>query len=94
MVYGMQRKTFAVVLYILLALGIVSQLASLILQSALIRGIMPGLENHLIPSITDKIQFGLTNGEPVILIFGEYLIYVAIVLALSVFAFHKKEVEF
>ncbi|MDR1565131.1 MAG: ABC transporter permease [Oscillospiraceae bacterium] len=93
-VYGLQRKTFAMVLYVLLSFGIISQLISMLLNSDIIRGIAPNLDKHLMTGITDRIEQGLTSGQPVILIFIEYIIYVAVALTLSVLAFHKKELEF
>jgi ABC-type transport system involved in multi-copper enzyme maturation permease subunit len=93
-VYGVQRGTFAMVLYVVLTLGIVSQLAGLLLGAAIVQGIFPGIEKHIMSGITLRLEHGLSSGQPVVWIFGEYVIYVAAALALSVLAFRKKELEF
>jgi ABC-type transport system involved in multi-copper enzyme maturation permease subunit len=93
-VYGLQRGTFAMVLYVLLALGFVSSLLSMLLNGAIVQGFFPGIETHIMSAITDRIEQSLASGQLEILALAEYAIYVAAALALSVFAFHKKELEF
>jgi ABC-type transport system involved in multi-copper enzyme maturation permease subunit len=93
-VYGVQRNTFAIVLYILLAFGVVSQLVSLALGLDFIQSILPGVEEHLMINIGRRMQYGLVLGQSVIWVLVEYVIYVAAALALSVLVFNKKELEF
>ncbi|GHV11190.1 hypothetical protein FACS1894219_01950 [Clostridia bacterium] len=93
-VYGIQRNTFAIVLYVALAFGIVSQLVSLLLNTAIVKGIAPGLDKYLMSGITIRLQVSLLLNEPDLWIFAEYAIYAAIALALSTLAFRKKELEF
>ena len=93
-VYGLQRATFAIVAYVLLAFGIVSGLVSWILNSGFVSAVFPGLSPHLMAGITGRIYTAATNGEPFILPAIEYLVYVAAAIALSALAFNKKEMEF
>ena len=93
-VYGLQRPTFGVVAYLLLALGVVSQLLSALLRWEPIQDALPGLADHLMTGISLRIQTGIVLGHSILAPVAEYLIYVAATLALSVGAFHKKELEF
>jgi hypothetical protein len=93
-VYGLQRATFGMVLYVLLSLGVVSQLFAVLFSLELISSVIPGLAEHLMSGITLRIMAGLLNGESIISAVVEYVIYVAAAALLSVFAFRKKELEF
>jgi len=88
-VYGLQRATFAIVLYILLAFGVVSGLLS-----AAVKPFAPGIANYLMPGISDRIMAGVIGGGPLFLPVIEYVVYVAAAAALSALAFNKKEMEF
>jgi len=88
-VYGLQRTTFAVVLYLLLAFNVVSSLLSLALKS-----FAPGLASYLMAGISDRAMTAVASGGSVVAPVLEYAIYVVIAGALSVLAFHKKEMEF
>jgi hypothetical protein len=93
-VYGLQRATFGMVSYLLLALGIVSQLLGMLLDWELISSLLPGLSSHLMAGISLRLVFGILTGGPVLLPVVEFAIYTAIATALAVLAFHKKELEF
>ena len=88
-VYGLQRATFAIVTFLLLAFGVAGSLVSLALNT-----FAPGLTAYLMSAITDRILINMLSGvslaQPVI----EYIVYVLIGLALSILAFFKKEMEF
>jgi ABC-type transport system involved in multi-copper enzyme maturation permease subunit len=88
-VYGTQRTTFSMVLYILLAFNIVSALLA-----TLINQIKPELTRYMMDGITNNIMIGVMDGQVPILYFVQFFIYVGIAVALSVLAFHKKEMEF
>jgi len=93
-VYGLQRTTFAIVAYVLLAFGIISGLASWILNSDFVSALFPGLSSHLMAGISGRIYMAAAKGEPFIMPLIEYAIYVAVAIALSSLAFRKKEMEF
>lgn len=88
-VYGLQRGTFAFVAYVLLAFGMVGGL----LTTAL-KGFAPGLTRFLMSPITDGILSGIINGSPLLPPLLSYLVYLTGAAALSVLAFHKKEMAF
>jgi len=94
MVYGTQRVTFAVVLYILLAFNVVSGLAAAVLNLDFVTSFAPNLSSHLMSGISDRIFIALTGGSSMIRPAVEYVIYVVIAAALSIVVFHKKEMEF
>jgi len=83
-VYGLQRVTFSIVLYILFAFNIIGGLLA-----TAITPFAPNFAAHLISGVTDRIILG-GQVAPVI----EYTLYTAIALILSVAAFYKKEMEF
>ncbi|MCL1896826.1 MAG: hypothetical protein FWG03_09800 [Clostridiales bacterium] len=93
-VYGLQRTTFAIVAYVLLAFGIISGLASWILNTDFISAVFPGLSSHLMGGITSRVYLAAASGEPFAAPIIEFAIYVAVAIALSSLAFHKKEMEF
>ena len=88
-VYGLQRTTFAIVTYILLAFGIISGLIATGLKI-----FTPGLTDYLMPGISDKVMFNMISGDPLTAPMIECVVYVIIAAALSALAFHKKEMEF
>ena len=88
-VYGLQRATFAIVTYILLAFGVVSGLFAIALDT-----FAPGLKEHMMPGITDRIFLGLIGGGPLAAPVIEYAAYVLGFIALSALAFYRKEMEF
>jgi hypothetical protein len=88
-VYGLQQTTFAVVLYVLLALNIIGSFIAIALGT-----FAPSLTSYLMSGITDKILFGITSGSTLILPIIQYSVYVILAIALSVLAFCKKEMEF
>ena len=93
-VYGLQRMTFAIVAYVLLAFGIISGLVSWILNSDFISAVFPNLSSHLMAGISGRIQAAVANGDPFILPAIEFAVYITVAIALSSLAFHKKEMEF
>jgi len=88
-VYGLQRTTFAIVLYLLLALNIISQLLVMMLGSH-----VPNLTNYMIGSITDRIFNAITDSGSLTLPVIGFVTYVLIALVLTTLAFNKKEMEF
>jgi len=88
-VYGLQRTTFAIVTYLLLAFGVVGSLISAAL------GIFaPNISGHLVSGITDRILFGMMSGAPLSAALAEYVVYVLVAITFSIVAFLKKEMEF
>ncbi|MDR2357469.1 MAG: hypothetical protein LBD92_05235 [Oscillospiraceae bacterium] len=92
--YGLQKKAAAMVAYILLAFGVVSQLAGLLLRTEFVSGVVPGLDRRLMPDITDRIITGLTGGVFPVGAVVEYVVYVLAALALSALALDRREMEF
>ena len=88
-VYGLQRATFAIVTYLLLAFGVIGGLVSVMLNT-----FAPKLTEYLISGITDKILLGLLTGSPLFMPLVWYMAYVLVSLVLSVVAFYRKEMEF
>ena len=88
-VFGLQRTTYAIVTYILLAFGIVSGLLT-----AGLRTFAPGLTGYLMSGISDKIMVSIISGGSLTSPITQYVVYVAIVMALSALVFHKNEMEF
>jgi len=88
-VYGLQRTTFAIVSYILLSFGMISGLLSTVLNM-----FAPSLTNYLMSGISDRVMTGIVSGGSLILPGVEYIVYVAVVTALSVLVFYEKEMEF
>ncbi|MDR0514171.1 MAG: hypothetical protein LBG81_03295 [Coriobacteriaceae bacterium] len=93
-VYGLQRATFGMVTYLLLALGIISQLMSALLNWDMISSVLPGLSQHLMSGISFRVMVGIVSESMPLEPLVEYLVYVAAAAALSVLAFRKKELEF
>jgi len=85
-VYGIQKATFSIVAFILLVTGLISQILFLILTH--IKDIIDLYQFTLIPIVGGFIQ------EATFLTLLPYIIYVAIFFALSIIAFHKKDLEF
>jgi len=88
-VYGLQKTTFAIVSYILLAFGIVSGLISSGLNT-----FAPSLTRYLMSGISDRVMTDMINGGSLVIPMIEYTAYVLIVTSLSVLAFYRKEMEF
>jgi hypothetical protein len=86
-VYGLQRATFALVAYIVLAFNLVDNLVSVALRANFVR-------ENLLSGVAGRILMGVTGGGPLALPMIELAAYVIIAAALSVLAFHKKEMEF
>jgi len=89
LVYGLQRPTLSIILYVILAFGIVGGLLTTALNS-----FAPSLAGYLMAGITDRIMSGALSGGSLLVPFVAYIIYVAIAAALSILAFYKKEMEF
>ena len=88
-VYGAQRATFAIVLYILLTFGIVGGLLATGLKT-----FAPGLADYLMSNISGRIMIAIVSGGALTALVIEYIVYVAIAAALSSLVFYKKEMEF
>ena len=93
-VYGLQRGTFGMVTYLLLSLGIISQLLGILLNWDLVSSLLPGLSDHLMSGISFRTLAGILAGESILLPLIEYFIYVTVTVVLSTLAFTKKELEF
>jgi hypothetical protein len=89
MVYGVQRATFAFVLYILLAFGVVGGLLA-----AALKMFLPNIGEHMMSGITLRIFASVTGNGTLALPIIEYVVYAAAAATLSAIAFHKKEMEF
>ena len=87
--YGLQRATFAIVTYLLLAFGVVGSLLAVALRT-----FAPGLAEHLVSAITDGILLGVISGARAAMPVLEYIVYLLAGLALSAIAFNHKEMEF
>jgi len=92
--YGLQRTTFAMVLYILLTFNIVSGLIATVLNLEFISSFLPNLSDHLMSGISRRMLVGMIGDGSLMLPAVEYIIYVIFAIALSVLAFRKKEMEF
>jgi len=88
-VYGLQRATFAIVTYLLLAFGVIGGLVSVALNT-----FAPNLTEYLMSDISDKILLSLITNSPPAMPLIRYIVYVLISLALSAVAFYRKEMEF
>jgi len=88
-VYGTQRTTFSIVLFILLAFGVIGSLVSMLLNT-----FAPDLVTYLMSGISEQIATGILNGDSLLLPVIKYFVYVVIAVALSVVAFYRKEMEF
>lgn len=88
-VYGFQRTTFAIVVYILFGFYVIRTLLTTV---AKLLGL--NIQNYLLSGITDRIFSGMVVGGSVVFPILEYLVYIAAAVALSALAFNKKEMEF
>ncbi|MCL2749957.1 MAG: hypothetical protein FWE96_02975 [Coriobacteriia bacterium] len=88
-VYGLQRTTFAIVTYLLLAFGVASGLISIALNM-----FAPTLTEHLITGITDRVLMALVSGASLGLPMIEYALYLVIAVAASLLVLSRKEMEF
>ncbi|MDR2524818.1 MAG: hypothetical protein LBC83_01275 [Oscillospiraceae bacterium] len=93
-VYGLQRATFGIAVYLLLSLGVVSQLLSALFRWEAVHELLPGLAEHLMAGISLRMLMGLMGNGAVVLPAVEYAVYVTVAAALAALAFHKKELEF
>jgi len=88
-VYGLQRVTFALVTYLLLAFGVVNGLFSMALKA-----FAPSLAEHLVTGVSDRIMLALVGGGPVLLPILELCAYIVAALVASLVVFSRKEMEF
>jgi ABC-type transport system involved in multi-copper enzyme maturation permease subunit len=93
-VYGLQRPTFSMVLYILLTSVLISQILSMILNMKLIKDVIPGISDHLMMGIVQRLTAGILTNGPIEAPIIEYVVYVAVAVIISILAFRKKELEF
>jgi hypothetical protein len=93
-VYGLQRATFAMVTYILLAFNIVGGLVTVFLANILGADLASTITDRLVSGLTDRIFVGLIGGGTLAVPSIEYLAYLTIAGAASVIVFGKKEMEF
>jgi ABC-type transport system involved in multi-copper enzyme maturation permease subunit len=88
-VYGTQRSTMSIVVFVLLVTSFISGMFNMILGSGLVRKVFGDLREYMIEPIVTRLVANV-NLETIL----PYLIYVLIFIALSIFAFRKKELEF
>jgi len=88
-VYGLQRATFAIVTFLLLAFGVVGSL----ITAALIT-FAPDLIKHLVSGVTDRILTGILSGGSAVIPVAGYCAWLLVGLALSAIVFYRKEMEF
>jgi len=88
-VYGLQRTTFAIVTYLLLAFGVVSGLISVALNM-----FAPTFIEHLITGITDRVLMVLVSGGSLIFPMIEFTTNITIAMAVSFLVFSEREMEF
>jgi len=88
-VYGLQRTTFAVVLYIVFAFDIAGSLIG-----GAVASYAPYLSDYLMTNITTNIMVGIESGSDLAMPIVLYIIFVAVAAVLSALAFTKKEMEF
>jgi len=93
-VYGLQRATFAMVLYILFAFNIVGGLITVFLVNMVGASSAAVIMSRLMAGITDRILAGMTGGGSLLSPVIDYIIYIAAAIVVSVIAFNKKEMEF
>jgi hypothetical protein len=93
-VYGIQRATFAMVLYILLSFNIIGSLITVFLSNMVGESAAQAITARFLSGISNRILAGIIGGGTPIVPFIEFFAYVAIAMAASVMAFNKKEMEF
>jgi hypothetical protein len=98
-VYGLQRTTFAIVVYVLLSLGIVGSLLGAVFQMEFISSVAPDLQTHTMGYISMRITMPLAlaeaaQGSSIVQPVVEYTVYLALSIVLSAIAFTRKEMEF
>jgi ABC-type transport system involved in multi-copper enzyme maturation permease subunit len=93
-VYGLQRTTFAMVLYVLLSFNVIGGLLTMLFTNLAGPKLAPLLIDRLIPGITDRILEGLSGITHVAFPAIEYVIFMIAAVALSILAFRWKEMEF
>jgi len=93
LVYGVQRATLPMVVYVVAAFGtIYNLLAALVLNPLAESGF--DLGSLFVFEIVNRISIALVNGEPILTLLIGYILYVGIASVVSTVVFHKKEMEF
>jgi ABC-type transport system involved in multi-copper enzyme maturation permease subunit len=93
--YGIQRPTFAIVLYLLLSLGVIGGLISAALTTDAVQGIAPGINGFLLTSFANNASVSIIDAsEAGAFAFLGCLIWYAVSIFASTFVFSKKEMEF
>ena len=87
--FGLQRTTFAFVVYILFGFSVVTMLVKTVFSLAHIE-----ISQYLVSGITNTLMARMVNGASVVAPVLEYAAYIIVAIALSVLAFRKKEMEF
>lgn len=88
-VYGLQRTTFAVVAYILLAFSVINTLLTAILKLLKLH-----LQDHLVSGIATRVFVAVAGHGSIARPLIEYSAYIIVALVLSVLVFRRKEMEF
>jgi ABC-type transport system involved in multi-copper enzyme maturation permease subunit len=92
--WGLQRSTFAMVLYLFCAAGLIGGLLSTILNLDFVTTVLPNASQHLPSGTALRLVVGLLKGSFLPGPLVEYLGYLVAVLVLSVVVFSKKEMEY
>ncbi|MDR0249261.1 MAG: hypothetical protein LBI44_06365 [Oscillospiraceae bacterium] len=93
-VYGLQRATAAVVLYILLSLNVVGGLLAVLLRNALGEAAATAIASRTLSGITDRLLDALVGSASALPPLVEFTAYTAASVLLSAALFYKKELEF
>lgn len=92
--YGLQRPTFAMVLYILLSLNVIGGLISAFLRLVIGGPVVEAILDRLLAGIADRLFISLLGATSPWGPLLEYLLYVGLALAVATSAFVHKETEF
>lgn len=89
-VYGTQKPTYAVVTFFMLAFNVVTMLVRMVESMAHV-----DLSAHLLSGTTSALMLGMVSpGTNVVAPVLEFVAYLALAIAASIFVFKKREMEF
>jgi len=92
-VYGLQKKTFSMILYILLAAGLIGGVIEFMFF-IIAKENASNYTSHFISNVINRIFTGIDGNGPPVMPVVEYIAYIIIAAAVSTAAFHQKEMEF
>jgi ABC-type transport system involved in multi-copper enzyme maturation permease subunit len=88
-VFGTQKATFSVVVYVLLATGFVGSMLGMLFSAGFVVNVVGDLTVFLATPVVNKLVY-VTSAMAIL----SYLIYLAVFCVLSIVAFNKKDLEF